>query len=235
MVRHGIPNEKSPESVWAPAHDRGAARRVAGQLLSTGAMNANPCRVAVTYRRHELAEPASTTAVINGTARMIPSYRPVKCRRARFPSRLTHSQRGRSWSNSFCYSAACGGLAKHGLVMTDAPTGDEPRDRAPTDASLYALEKLAQAVDELATGAGNLRDRLYEAAYYVLRVQPDEIPEELRHVLVGLKDDLHFAAQPKWDEGGPVDALKITDDEDAKAVAHRILELYRELWIRLMR
>ena len=58
MVRHGIPNEKSPESVWAPAHDRGAARRVAGQLLSTGAMNANPCRVAVTYRRHELAEPA---------------------------------------------------------------------------------------------------------------------------------------------------------------------------------
>ena len=32
--------------------------------------------------------------------------------------------------------------------MTDTPPGDEPRDRAPTDASLYALEKLAQAVDE---------------------------------------------------------------------------------------
>jgi hypothetical protein len=86
-----------------------------------------------------------------------------------------------------------------------------------------------------ATGTGNLRDRLYEAAYYVLRVQPDEIPDELRHVLVGVKDDLHFAAQPKRDEGGLVDALKITGDEDAKAVAHRILELYRELWIRLMR
>ena len=119
--------------------------------------------------------------------------------------------------------------------MTDAPTGDDPRDRAPTDASLYALEKLAQAVDELATGAGNVRDRPYEAAYYVLRVQPDEIPDELRHVLVGVKDDLQFAAQPKWDEGRLVDTLKITDDEDAKAIAHRILELYRELWIRLMR
>jgi hypothetical protein len=119
--------------------------------------------------------------------------------------------------------------------MTDTPPGDEPRDRAPTDASLYALERLAQAVDELATGAGNLHDRLYEAAYYVLRVQPDEIPDELRHVLVGVKDDLQFAAQPKLDEGGLVDALKITDDEDAKAVAHRIPELYRELWIRLMR
>ena len=43
--------------------------------------------------------------------------------------------------------------------MTDTLPGDEPRDRAAIDASLYALEKLAQAVDELATGAGNLQDR----------------------------------------------------------------------------
>jgi hypothetical protein len=117
--------------------------------------------------------------------------------------------------------------------MTDRPPGDESRDRAPTDASLYALEKLAQAVDELATGTGNLRDRLYEAAFYVLRIQPVDIPDELRNVLAGVKDDLHFA-QPKVDEGRLVDTLKITDDEDAKAVAHRILELYRELWTRLM-
>jgi hypothetical protein len=117
--------------------------------------------------------------------------------------------------------------------MTDTPHG--PQDRASTDASLYALEKLAQAVDELATGTGNLSDRLYEAAYYVLRVQPDEVPGELRHLLAGVKDDLQFAARLKRDEGGLVDALKITGDEDAKAVAHRILELYRELWTRLMR
>jgi len=116
--------------------------------------------------------------------------------------------------------------------MTSTPPGDEPRDRPPTDASLYALEKLAQAVDELATGTGNLRDRLCEAAHHVLRIQPDEIPDELRHVLMEVKADL---AQPKWDEGRLVDTLKITDDEDAKAIAHRILELYRELWIRLMR
>ena len=51
---------------------------------------------------------------------------------------------------------------------------------------------------------------------------------------MGVKDDLHFA-QPEWDEGRLVDTLKITDDEDAKAIAHRILELYRELSIRLMR
>jgi hypothetical protein len=50
---------------------------------------------------------------------------------------------------------------------------------------------------ELATGSGNLSDRLYEAAYCILRIQPDEIPDELRHVLMGVKDDLHFA-QPKW-------------------------------------
>ena len=98
---------------------------------------------------------------------------------------------------------------------------------APTDASLYALEKLARAVDELATGTNNLRDRLHEAAYHVLRIQPDEIPDELRHVFMGVKDDLYFA-QPKWVEDRLVETLKIT-------VAHRILELYRELWIRLMR
>ena len=119
--------------------------------------------------------------------------------------------------------------------MTSTPPSDEPREHAPTDANFYALEKLAQAVDELATGAGNLSDRLYEAAYYVLRIQADEVPDELRHLLAGVKDDLQFAARPKRDEGGLVDALKITDDEDAKVVAHRILELYRELWIRLMR
>jgi hypothetical protein len=50
-----------------------------------------------------------------------------------------------------------------------------------------------------------------------------------------VKDDLQFAARLKRDEGGLVDALKIVGDEDAKAVAHRILELYRELWTRLMR
>jgi hypothetical protein len=49
--------------------------------------------------------------------------------------------------------------------MTSTPPGDEPRDRAPTDASLYALEKLAHAVDELATGIGNL-------SRYMLRIQP---------------------------------------------------------------
>ena len=84
-------------------------------------------------------------------------------------------------------------------------------------------------MDELATGAGNLNDRLYEAAYYVLRVQPDEVPDELRHVLVGVKEDLRFAAHRGEGE------LVVTGDEDAKAVAHRILELYRELWTRLMR
>ena len=123
-------------------------------------------------------------------------------------------------------------LRKHGSFMTSTPPGDEPRDRPPTDASLYALEKLAQAVDELATGTGNLRDRLCEAAHHVLRIQPDEIPDELRHVLMEVKADL---AQPKWDEDRLVETLKITDDEGAKAIAHRILELYRELWIRLMR
>jgi hypothetical protein len=52
------------------------------------------------------------------------------------------------------------GWSKDGLVMPDTPPGDEPRGRAPTDTSLYALEKLTQAVDELATcTTGSTRPR----------------------------------------------------------------------------
>ena len=63
------------------------------------------------------------------------------------------------------FAIYCRPFASTDSFMTSTPPGDEPRDRPPTDASLYALEKLAQAVDELATGTGNLSDRLYEAAY----------------------------------------------------------------------
>jgi hypothetical protein len=91
-------------------------------------------------------------------------------------------------------------------------------------------------VDELdAPDAGNLHARLYEAAVYIHRIRPDEIPDdELRRVLVGVKDDLHFA-EPKGAEGRIAATLLITSDEDASAIARRIYDLYRELRDRLMR
>jgi hypothetical protein len=91
--------------------------------------------------------------------------------------------------------------------------------------NLYALEKLADAVDALVTGAGNVQERLTEAAMRLHSVRPDEIPEDFRRIFVGVKDDLHFAV-PQGSEGRILTTLKITGDEDASVIARRILELY---------
>ena len=68
--------------------------------------------------------------------------------------------------------------------------------------ALHALEKLADAVDALATGSGRVRDRLFEASTYLTRVRPEDIPDEdLRRTFIGvMEDDLSYA-QPQGDEG----------------------------------
>jgi hypothetical protein len=99
---------------------------------------------------------------------------------------------------------------------------------------LYALEKLAEAVDALATGAGRVQERLGQAAICLLSVRPDEIPEDLRRVLMGVKDDLGFEPA-RGGEGRITATMRVTGDEDASAIAHRILELYLELERRLQR
>jgi hypothetical protein len=66
---------------------------------------------------------------------------------------------------------------------------------------LYALEKLSEAVYELATGAGRVQERLVEAAIYLIRIRPGDIADEdLRRLLVAIKDDLSFD-EPKGKEG----------------------------------
>ena len=120
--------------------------------------------------------------------------------------------------------------------MTDTPPGDRPQDRTPsTDPQLYALEKLTYAVEALATGVGPLQERLMEAAIHLESVRPDDMPEgELRRVFAGVKDDLAFEP-PRGSEGAIVATLLRTPDEDASAIAWRILDLYREMYDRLMR
>jgi hypothetical protein len=94
---------------------------------------------------------------------------------------------------------------------------------------LYALEKLGEAVYDLATGTGPVQERLCEAAVYLHRIRPEDIPDaELRSVLVGIKDDLTFDV-PKGKEGGPVAALLKTSNKDASAIAGRILDLYQRM------
>jgi hypothetical protein len=95
--------------------------------------------------------------------------------------------------------------------------------------ALYALEKLADAVAALATGSGRVRDRLFEASTYLIRVRPEDIPDEdLRRTFIGVMDDDLSYAQPQGDEGRILATLRLTNDDDARAIARRILDLHRE-------
>jgi hypothetical protein len=90
----------------------------------------------------------------------------------------------------------------------------------------YAKEKSTDAVDSLATGAGRVQERLSLAADFLIRLRPDDFPEgELRRKFIGIWDDLTFD-QPTGDEGNIPATLNRTDDEDARAIARRILSLY---------
>jgi hypothetical protein len=101
----------------------------------------------------------------------------------------------------------------------------------------YAWEKLMQAVDSLATGTGRLQERLADAALFLIRLKPDDIPEgDLRRTFLGVMDDLTYTP-PQGEEGSIAASLKITNDEDARAIAKRIVALFhgieRELHDRL--
>ena len=93
----------------------------------------------------------------------------------------------------------------------------------------YALEKLMQAVDALATGSGRVQERLADAAIHLVPVRPDDISDEdLRRTFIGVMDDLSYA-QAQGDEGCILARLRITNDEDARAIARRIVDLYHAL------
>jgi len=95
----------------------------------------------------------------------------------------------------------------------------------PSDRELYVLEKLDQAVHALATGAGCVQERLEEAYRFLVAARPEEVSDrELRRVLVGIKDDLTFE-EPVYREGRLKATVQGLDDEDASAIAARILTL----------
>jgi hypothetical protein len=110
------------------------------------------------------------------------------------------------------------------------------RLRMGKDKGLYALGKLAEAADELVTGAGPIRARLKEAFRYLVPVPPNEIPdEELRRIFADEVVKALTSEQAQGDEGRLEATLRITSDEDASVIARRILELYLELDRRLLR
>lgn len=81
----------------------------------------------------------------------------------------------------------------------------------------------------LATGVSSLQDRLADAALILIRLRPDDIPEgQLRRTFEGVMDDLSFA-EAQGQEGRIAATMKITNDEDARALAGRIFGLFIEM------
>jgi hypothetical protein len=93
----------------------------------------------------------------------------------------------------------------------------------------YALEKFRQAMHALDAGGGRVQERLADAAIFLIRVRPEDISDEdLRRTFIGVMDDLSYA-QARSNEGRILATLKITNDEDANAIARRIVHLYHAL------
>ena len=68
------------------------------------------------------------------------------------------------------------------------------------DPSIYVLGQLRKAVRELATGQGDVRERLLWAARELQHASPKEIHPDLREALESVKRDLS-SREPKHEEG----------------------------------
>ena len=66
--------------------------------------------------------------------------------------------------------------------------------------------------------------------YFLVRVRPEDISDEnLRRIFIGVMDDLSYAQSQGGDKGNIRATKRLTDDEDARSIARRILELYHGL------
>jgi hypothetical protein len=84
-----------------------------------------------------------------------------------------------------------------------------PKPGAPDP--LYALEKLGPAADALASGAGAVRECLFEAFKYLRRVRPEDIADEnFRGDLVDVMNML-TSEQGHGNEGRLVATLRTVD------------------------
>jgi hypothetical protein len=95
---------------------------------------------------------------------------------------------------------------------------------------LYALEKLGEALHELATHPGRVQERLGAAWMYLHRIEPDKhlSDAESRRLFDAIKDDLTFE-QPVGNEDRLTATLRGLSDEDARDIAARIWRLHSEL------
>jgi len=118
--------------------------------------------------------------------------------------------------------------------MVETTPREQGESAVASDHETYIVEKLGEAVDALVADAGPVRDRLYNASKYLLRIASEQIADEqLRCDFQWINDSL-TSAPPEGTEGTVIATLRVISDEHASAIARRILELWRELYDRLI-
>ena len=100
------------------------------------------------------------------------------------------------------------------------------------NASLHAREKLFQAVDTLVTGSGRVQERLGVRQSSSCRLAHKISRTMTAPHVCRVMDDLTYA-RAQGDESRILATLKFTNDENARAIACRILNLYIDLDERL--
>jgi hypothetical protein len=134
------------------------------------------------------------------------------------------------------------GINVESLVFNAMPTGSEPPLRSEPSPAFgpkiaikekrlstgYAREKFWQAVDVLATSDRSIQERLAWAAQYLMRLKPDDLPEEYRGELSAVMGDL--TKEDAVGTEGRIEATtrQLTSEQGTK-VASRILSLYTGL------
>ena len=75
-----------------------------------------------------------------------------------------------------------------------------------------------------------MQEGLADAAIFLIRVRPEDISDEdLRRTFIGVIDDLSYAKAQEAMRPNMLATMKITNDEDARAIARRIFQLYHGL------
>jgi hypothetical protein len=98
----------------------------------------------------------------------------------------------------------------------------------------YVREKLAAAVDALATSPAPLHERLvYAYRAGLMTLQPDDFVDAQSRAAFGAIMETLTAHQPTADEGSVRATAATMGDDQASALANQIVELdghYRPLW-----
>jgi hypothetical protein len=96
--------------------------------------------------------------------------------------------------------------------------------------TLYAEEKLCEALDEIIAGKGSLRDRLWSAASYLIRLKSEDIPDRHRAAFAAVIDALTRYPAKRKGEGALSASVRRLRKDELAAVARTVMSIYVDMY-----